>query len=94
MDNYNNRKTRKSYFIARIRELFEFDPLGEIWVSLGDVLNYIVDREDFHNFEFGYMLLWLRELCVAEGLQREDRVIGSGRVATDTHEGYCGIFRK
>ncbi len=82
---------RKYGFTGKFLSLFTLDPAGAEWVPLGDVLDAIKFRPEF-SYNSGYMLLWIRALCEAAGLTREDRPSGPGHV--DLSEGYYGILRK
>jgi len=88
---FTNQDRNKQGFVSKFMNLFELDPNGTEWVSLGEVLSMVQYRPAFH-YDFSYMVLWLRELCVEAGLTREDRVSGPGHV--DMAEGYFGILRK
>lgn len=82
--------TERSAFISKFAAYYTLDPAGQTWQGLAEILDTVKNRIEFrHAFGWSDMVLMLRELCVAGGLTREDRIIGDGHV--DQTEGYYGI---
>jgi len=82
---------KKIGFVKTFLAEYALDPTSTVWTPLGDVLRDLQLRLDI-NYYSSYMLLWIREICVAANLRREDRPLGPGHV--DLEEGYYGILRK
>jgi hypothetical protein len=58
-------------------------------MALGDVIHWIHCRTDFAQLQWGLMAMWLRRMCEAAGLRKEDRIRpGGGHVVL---EGYYGL---
>ena len=83
--------SRKIGFISMFLVEYALDPSSTDWVPMGAVIKDLQLRPDFDYYS-SHMVLWIREICVAANLTREDRALSTG--SQDLEEGYFGITKK